>query len=82
MKYKVLEAFADIQDSGHKYEIGDIYPRDGYRPTKARIQELATGANKRGRAVLEEIPEEVKAEPETKEVEKKKPAKKKSTKKK
>ena len=41
-------AFEDLQDNGHKYNLGDTYPRDGYNPTPERIDELSTEKNKRG----------------------------------
>lgn len=46
--YKVVVYFEDLQDKNHAYNVGDIYPRKGYKPTKARIEELSGTANKRG----------------------------------
>lgn len=46
MKYKVIIAFADLQDCNHIYSDGDEYPRKGYSPSKDRINELLTGKNR------------------------------------
>ena len=53
--YKVLELFTDLQDGNYKYEVGDEYPRLGYKPSLARIKELSGSDNLRGRAVIEEV---------------------------
>ena len=48
--YKVLTHFHDLQDAEkktkdgpiyHEYNEGDIYPRDGYKPSQERIEELS-----------------------------------------
>jgi hypothetical protein len=36
-----------------EYKVGDTYPRKDYKPTKARIDELAGNKNKLGFAVIE-----------------------------
>lgn len=54
--YKVLEMFTDLQDGNYKYEAGDEYPRLGYKPSLARINELCGTDNRRGHAVIEEVP--------------------------
>ena len=71
--YKVIVMFTDLKDGGHKYEPGDTYPREGLKPSKARIEELASKKNKRGMALIEEVVEE-------KPKKKKAPAKKKTKK--
>lgn len=53
--YKVLEMFTDLQDDNYKYEVGDEYPRLGFKPSLARIEELKGSDNKRGKPVIEEI---------------------------
>lgn len=55
--YKVIRKFRDTKKVDHVYEVGDTYPIDGYKPTKARIKELTTTANKYGKVYLEEISE-------------------------
>lgn len=53
--YKVLEMFTDLQDNDYKYEAGDEYPRLGLKPSLARIKELCSKDNRRGRAVIKEV---------------------------
>lgn len=50
---KVIKSFFDLQDSNYEYKVGDTYPRKDYKPTKARIDELAGNKNKLGFAVIE-----------------------------
>lgn len=64
--YKAIELFTDLQDNGYKYQAGDVYPRQGLKPTKKRINELLSDSNRRGRPVIEEIEEEKKTEPKKK----------------
>ena len=61
--YKVVVMFTDLKDGNHQYEVGDIYPREGYKPSLVRINELSTKENKRGIALIEEVVEEEKKEP-------------------
>lgn len=51
MIYTVIRHFTDLQDGGHKYNEGDIYPREGYTPSAERIEMLSTPEN-RQRTVL------------------------------
>ena len=53
--YKALSYFTDTQDNDYEYKAGDIYPRNGYKPSKERIEVLSTGANVRGVPVIVEI---------------------------
>ena len=50
---KVIKSFFDLQDRNYEYKVGDTYPRKDYKPTKARIDELAGNKNKLGFAVIE-----------------------------
>lgn len=60
--YKVTHFFYDLQDSHttkdgtvyHAYNVGDTYPRDGYKPSEDRIKELSGRDNIRGIPVIEE----------------------------
>lgn len=60
--YKVTHFFYDLQDSHttkdgtvyHAYNVGDTYPRDGYKPSDERIKELSGRDNIRGIPVIEE----------------------------
>ena len=56
--YKAITHFTDLQDKGYKYQAGDVFPRKGYNPSKARITELLSSKNKRGESVIVEIIEE------------------------
>ncbi len=46
--YKVIVYFEDLQDKNYPYKVGDAYPRKGLKPTRDRIEELATDKNIRG----------------------------------
>lgn len=39
--FVVIRHFTDTHDRRHSYNAGDTYPREGYTPTKARINELS-----------------------------------------
>jgi len=53
--YRVIKAFADLQDKEHVYHTGDLFPRDGLTVSADRINELATARNKRGMPLIEAI---------------------------
>ena len=53
--YKALEYFTDNLDKGYAYNVGDVYPREGYTPTEERIEELAGTDNARRRPVIEAV---------------------------
>lgn len=50
--YKVIEIFTDLQDSNYHYNVGDEYPRTGYKPSAKRIDELSGANNKRGKPLI------------------------------
>lgn len=58
--YKAIRYFEDLKDDSHVYRTGDVYPRDGYKPTKARITELSTDKNRRNKPLIQEVEEEKK----------------------
>lgn len=78
---KVIKKFTDLQDGNHVYNVGDVYPREGYTPSEKRIAELASGKNRQGVPLIEipasavvdadEAVEESKEPEEPKEAEKK-----------
>lgn len=71
MSYKVIRPFKDLADpENHDYAVGDIFPRDGYKPTDSFTNGLLTGANTAGSIFLEVLGEDKpkKPEPKTKEV--------------
>lgn len=78
---KVIKKFTDLQDGNHVYNVGDVYPREGYTPSEERIAELASDKNRQGAPLIEvpasavvdadEAVEESKEPEETKETEEK-----------
>ncbi|PWJ13958.1 hypothetical protein [Ruminococcus flavefaciens] len=46
--YRTIVYFEDLQDDSHPYNVGDVYPREGFTPSDERIKELATDKNIRG----------------------------------
>nr|DAU63964.1 MAG TPA: hypothetical protein [Caudoviricetes sp.] len=56
MAYQVIRPFKDLRDpQQYEYQIGDIYPRTGYKSTKSFIQELLDGSNSAGSIFLTKI---------------------------
>ena len=53
--YKVVRRFKEEKHDGHVYEVGDSYPKEGSRATKARLEELATKKNKYEQIFIEEV---------------------------
>lgn len=50
--FRVLRTFADLEDGNHIYRAGETYPRDGVKPTLARIEELSGSGNKIGAPLI------------------------------
>lgn len=50
--YRVIEMFTDLQDSNYRYNVSDVYPRTGYKPSAKRIDELSGANNKRGKPLI------------------------------
>jgi len=75
--YKAIEYFTDLKDDSFEYKVGDTYPREGYKPAKSRIEELASDKNARKRPVITKVEEE-KVEAEEVEEQPKKRSRKKS----
>ena len=57
--YRVIEVFTDLQDSNYRYNVGDVYPRTGYKPSAKRIDELSGANNKRGKPLIKALQENV-----------------------
>ena len=56
MAYQVIRPFKDLRDpQQYEYQIGDIYPRTGYKSTKTFIQELLNGSNSTGSIFLTKV---------------------------
>ena len=56
---KVVTAFTDLKDSNYHYNVGDEYPRTGYKPSTRRIDELSGINNKRGKPLIKALQESV-----------------------
>ena len=72
MAYQVIRPFKDLRDpQQYEYQIGDIYPRSGYKSTKTFIQELLDGSNSAGSIFLIKIDDDdiSEGEPEPQELE-------------
>ena len=66
MAYQVIRPFKDLRDPPqYEYQIGDIYPRKGYRSNKTFIQELLDGSNSAGSIFLTKIDDDDISEGET-----------------
>ena len=50
--YEVIEYFEDLKNGNTPYEVGDVFPAEGVKVTKARLKELAGSDNRRGRPVI------------------------------
>lgn len=58
--YRAVEHFVDLQDDRHRYDPGDMFPREGLEVTEERLAELAGDKNRLGKPL---IVAEVKEEP-------------------
>ena len=62
--YEVLRSFADLQDNGYVYNVGDIFPHVGKKVSEARYHELSTNSNKIGVPLIKEVAVEADEEKE------------------
>ena len=53
--YRVVHKFYDLKDNNHAYSVGDTFPHDGIEADAERIAELASGKNRLGVPLIEEI---------------------------
>ena len=58
--YKVIKSFTDLQDNNYAYYVGDTFPHNGVEVDAERIAELASGKNRLGVPLIEEIAEKPK----------------------
>ena len=58
--YKVIKSFTDLQDNNYAYYVGDTFPHNGVDVGAERIEELASGNNRLGVPLIEEIAEKPK----------------------
>lgn len=75
-KYRVLATFKENNHDGTVYEKDGTYPKEGYKTTKKRIEELTSDKNKYKHPFLEEIKEGTEADAKKGTKETKKEAKK------
>lgn len=74
MTYQVIRPFKDLRDpQQYEYQIGDIYPRTGYKSTNSFIQELLDGSNSAGSIFLTKVDDNDVSEPEPQESEPQEP---------
>ncbi|MEK5332012.1 termination factor Rho [Lysinibacillus sp. FSL W8-0992] len=57
-KYKVVQRFKEVKHDGHIYEVGEQYPVEGKRATRARIAELSSTENKYKQIFITETSDE------------------------
>ncbi|MCM3291827.1 termination factor Rho [Paenibacillus sp. MER 180] len=53
--YKTVSRFKELKHDGHVYEVGDVYPKEGTKATKARLEELSTTKNKYQEVFIKEV---------------------------
>ncbi|WP_409374142.1 hypothetical protein [Streptococcus suis] len=54
-KYITIDLFVDTDDERVEYPIDALYPREGYTPSKERIDSLLSGDNARGVPLIKKI---------------------------
>lgn len=54
-EYRVIKFFTDLQDNSYKYNVGDIFPRDGLKVTQKRFAELASSKNRQHTPLIKKI---------------------------
>ena len=47
----------DLKDNGYIYKKGDVYPREGLKTNKKRIEELSSSKNKIGEPLIIKVEE-------------------------
>lgn len=70
----VINAFLDLKDNEHLYEVGDAYPREGLEPSEERIKELLGSDNLQGQPMIKAV-KTVPADKKPEEVAKSEPSK-------
>ena len=53
--FVVNKYFVDLQDDLFEYNANDLYPREGYEPTKERIEELLSSDNRQKAPLISRI---------------------------
>lgn len=57
MVYKVVRVFADSQDNGRIYQVGEVFPRPDFAVSDARLSQLASSSNAVGVPLIEKVAE-------------------------
>jgi len=58
--YRVVHIFYDMEDKNkHVYRVNDIFPHDGRKISKKRLEELTSTKNKIGEVLIELVDEDV-----------------------
>ena len=58
--YRVVHSFFDMEDKNkHVYRVNDIFPHDGRKIAKKRLEELSSTKNKIGEILIELVDENV-----------------------
>ena len=55
MAYRVVRVFADSQDNGRIYQVGEIFPRPDFAVSDARLSQLASSSNAVGVPLIERV---------------------------
>lgn len=55
MAYKVVTSFFDKEDNKRLYEVGQSYPRTGFKPSEERIKLLSTVDNDEKTIFIKEV---------------------------
>jgi hypothetical protein len=55
MAYKVVTSFFDREDNKRLYEVGQSYPRTGFKPSEERIKLLSTVDNDEKAIFIKEV---------------------------
>lgn len=55
MMYKVIKYFTDLQDNGYAYNPGDVFPREGMKASKSRLEELSSGNNRQNTPLIKAV---------------------------
>lgn len=53
--YEVIHFFTDLQDFSHTYNVGDVFPREGFNPSEERCMELCGNKNRQGKRLIKRI---------------------------
>lgn len=62
MTYKVVTSFFDKEDNKRLYEVGQTYPRTGFKPSDERIKLLSTVKNEQKTIFIKEAVKRNKSE--------------------